>query len=422
MATDWYVSGLSAGGVGTAISPWTFAEMITAINDATVSAGDTCWMKSDGTYTTAGASISVAGGAYQAKRIFGYTLNIGDGGMATIQRSGGAGVLLDWDAAYWSFANLIIDGQDAGTINLQTNATSAKYRIETHSAGTQGGKSGAWVNSYSHDNGDYGFYLPTTALNCIAVNNGDDGFNAAEICCVNCISKGNTDANYYSARGGYINCISDGGTKNGFEMVFGNVLANCIAINGPVGGDAVAFLNASAGRASNIARNIVFFNNDSNSNKLAFIDTYSVVDPQFKDPDNLDYTRTGTNLDDLGFSEIGMVTAADYNIDIGPDQKGSADYPAEADVVDGVVFDSGNLEGDFEYPAESEVKDGVGFGSLGTEFDGDVELPAEADVKSGTGYGSGGTEFEGELVISRVESPIDLKVQDDRVVLEVTDE
>ena len=45
------------------------------------------------------------------------------------------------------------------------------------------------------------------------------------------------------------------------------------------------------------------------------------------DTANLDYTRTGTNLDDLGWSEVGMISGADYNIDIGIDQ-GTVATPA----------------------------------------------------------------------------------------------
>jgi hypothetical protein len=49
---------------------------------------------------------------------------------------------------------------------------------------------------------------------------------------------------------------------------------------------------------------------------------------------------------------------------------GTADYPAVGKVVDGTLFDNGNLEGTFVVPDESKVENGVSYGADGTEFTG----------------------------------------------------
>lgn len=54
---------------------------------------------------------------------------------------------------------------------------------------------------------------------------------------------------------------------------------------------------------------------------------------------------------------------------------GSCDYPADGDVRDGVLFDSGNRAGTFVVPAESDVRLDVGYGADGTEFDGTLAVP-----------------------------------------------
>lgn len=75
------------------------------------------------------------------------------------------------------------------------------------------------------------------------------------------------------------------------------------------------------------------------------------------------------------------------------------DYPAEADVQSGVVYNSGANTGTFLAPSEDDVQSGVTFGS-GAEFTGNFVVPTEAQVASGVSYGASGTEFTGTLVAS----------------------
>jgi hypothetical protein len=75
---------------------------------------------------------------------------------------------------------------------------------------------------------------------------------------------------------------------------------------------------------------------------------------------------------------------------------GTADYPAESEVLNGVSFDNGNQTGDVILPLEGDVVSGINFGSQGT-LEGNVKLPAETDVKLGVGYGSNETQYTGTL-------------------------
>jgi len=389
---DWFVSSLAGGGgIGSEVDPWTFAEGNTAWGDGTIGNTDTLWLKADGTYTTADTTWTANGSLDGKKVLSGYTAAIGDGGKATIQRSGGAGVLIAISSLYVEIQNLVINGQDGGTANLTANSGVFVKNVESHNAGTDGlsivsNTYFAFFNCYAHDNGTRGIvcYNYGSAVYCIAKDNGAEGIYSTYQGIAFCISKGNTKANFQNIYGSIINCISDGGSDDGI-LINGFIASaiNCIIINSPVGKHGIDV----AGSASR-AINCDFYNNDSDiSDAARKFNCYS-LDPQFNDAANLDYTRIGTNLDDKGFSEIGMLF--DYNVDIGPDQKAGADYPAEADVEDGVTFDYGNKEGTFEAPAEDDVRNGVGFGADGVEYEGVLDLPAQGDVRLGIDYDNAG--------------------------------
>ena len=80
----------------------------------------------------------------------------------------------------------------------------------------------------------------------------------------------------------------------------------------------------------------------------------------------------------------------------------SWDYPAEADVENGVGYALGTMEGTLvvatcSYPAEGDVEEGVVYGS-GSEYTGTFGVPSEAQVEDGVGFGEDDTEFTGTLV------------------------
>ena len=76
---------------------------------------------------------------------------------------------------------------------------------------------------------------------------------------------------------------------------------------------------------------------------------------------------------------------------------GSLDLPAVADVQSGVTFDGATKTGTFVSPAVGDVQAAVTYGAA-AEYTGTLALPTEAQVESGVGFGAGGTEFTGALV------------------------
>ncbi|GAG32950.1 unnamed protein product, partial [marine sediment metagenome] len=185
---------------------------------------------------------------------------------------------------------------------------------------------GAYFNCYSHGHGNTGFSGSAMAVNCIAEGNSNAGFVNIVRGCVNCIGKDNTGDNFFMSGSAVVNCISDGGTGQGIGIAGSGFAANCIIIDSAAGKYGLKFDNANVAPAlhPSSAYNINFYNCDENSDRADLINTYHEVDPQFNDASVMDYTRTGDNLDDLGFSEIGTFSAFDYEIDIGPFQRKEA--------------------------------------------------------------------------------------------------
>lgn len=325
---DWYVSSTaSGGGAGSELDPWTFMESIAAINDATVGNGDTVWVKNDGTYSITGCAISVSGANNAYKAFSGYNATIGDSGVAYIARSGGTGDLLTaYSQNYWVFRQLKLNGAGAGLYNLKMGGSVGNPRayainIESYSAGSVGIYGGSALNCWSYNNASYGFQN-IDVYNCIANNNGNNGYhlNSNTSVAYNSIAKSNSGVGFYIP-GWLINSIADGNTGHQVQTYSDpqTVILNCIIVNSPVGKYGIYCTDAK----NVIGWNIDFYNNSADTNYTSeFVNTYA-LDPQFKDTANLDYTRTGTNLDGKGFSQVGL-TSFDYSVDIGVDQKTAA--------------------------------------------------------------------------------------------------
>lgn len=322
--TEYYVSALaSGGGDGSVGNPFTLAEAIAEINTPTVWAdGDRMNLKNDGTYTTSGITISNEGNVSAFSTISGYSSNPGDGGKATILRSGGSSHLILISGRFWNIDSFILDGNNSGLDNLRSwGITNISFKnVESKNAGDNGFVANSIktsvFNCYSHDNANYGFAYGN-CFNCIAYNNGNSGFYLASA--INCISKDNSGVGFINNDTyiSVINCIADNNAEHGiFVNDPASVVLNCIIRNSPVGKQGI-YIN----RLGSTIKNINFDNCVNKSNVMSEIGTYYELDSEFNDPFNLDYTRTGTNLDDLGFSQIGLQAAINYNIDIGIDQK-----------------------------------------------------------------------------------------------------
>lgn len=93
-------------------------------------------------------------------------------------------------------------------------------------------------------------------------------------------------------------------------------------------------------------------------------------------------------------------------------------YPAESEVLDGVVFGNsseftGTLDIDAaaNLPDVSKVRSGIAYGST-SQFVGVSQSPAVSSVLQGVGYGANGTEFVGTLQVSGPITPNYPSVED----------
>ena len=317
---NWYVSTLGGqtGADGSEENPWTLAQAIVAINAGTIVNGDTVWVKADGIYETTGVTISSAGTYGQPwKNIKGYNLIIGDKGKATIKRSSGTTTVINISVGYWIIENFIIDGNLTGGKGLTQISTVMCRNIETKNCTDGISNAGVAINCYSHDNTNVGIGVGTV-INCIVVGNLLGLYNCPIV--INSIAKDSSSYNIYSS-GLVLNSISDGGTGDGIYAVSGCNVINAIIRNSPAGKHGLK-LHSILGAVA-IYSNINFDNCNQKCNApLSLIDIYYELDSQFNNPANLDYTRTGNNLDNIGLSKVGLLDSSfDYNIDIGIDQK-----------------------------------------------------------------------------------------------------
>ncbi len=85
------------------------------------------------------------------------------------------------------------------------------------------------------------------------------------------------------------------------------------------------------------------------------------------------------------------------------------DYPAESDVLLGVVYAFGTMTGTLapgtgDYPVEGNVRDGIHY-DFGLKI-GNLTLPTPGEVQLGVEYGSGGVEFAGTLECLQPPTPV----------------
>lgn len=137
--------------------------------------------------------------------------------------------------------------------------------------------------------------------------------------------------------------------------------------------------------------------------------------------DGTTFGDENANTGNLGLpAEAEVLDAVGYGTN-DTEHTGNVVQPSVNDVQEAVTFGpSSGLTGVFGSPAETEVEDGVGYGANDTESTGNLEIPAVEDVELGVTYGPNGS-LTGTLEAVAVESPFDLTVAEDSLVLEVVD-
>ena len=305
MATERYVSALASSGTGTSVDPWTLAQMITALSDSAIDNGDRVNVKADGTYTSADVVMTRDAIPGNPIRIEGYTDTIGDTGKATIERASGTGTFWDFSGATnYIFKRIVWDINDvgSGTYGIRNHSGNIMINCEVKNAFavTNSVNGGQWFNAY--------FYkCKSVTCNrgryCLldGVDKTQDGYKAGVL--DKCIVR--------RAKIGFVavappnDCIADDCAtplSTTAKWVISNMaFSNCT--NG---------VNVAA-TGHTIMRNRNMFNcgADTVSGSAYFEDINpTALDPQYNDPDSNDFTRTGDNLNRVGFSGVG-----DRNID-----------------------------------------------------------------------------------------------------------
>jgi hypothetical protein len=324
--TEYYVSSQAGGGgSGTEGSPWTLQEAVSAVNGGTVSPGDRINIKNDGTYTLTSALTITKAGDWNGSFLWqGYNSIVGDGGRPLIHQITNANIFSSYNIQFHIFKDLKLQGDGSHGAGVKGGYSTILVNIEAYDL-LWGVQNCTGINCYIHDNVEYGWYNCFGAYNCISYNNGYDGFYIYDYSyCVNCISKDNGRWQYHGKTScGLINCISDGGgSYNGIQFDKGSMYINIVCLNHNSSSGKYAIATGNVGESfPNYMMNINFYNCINKAQNLDTIHTYYELDPQFNDPDNFDYTRTGSNLDDKGFSQVGIISGVDYKIDIGIHQR-----------------------------------------------------------------------------------------------------
>lgn len=416
---DIYTSALAGGGgVGSEVDPFTLVEAVAYIEAGTLVNGETCWVKADGTYTTAGITITASGSTTNVKSIAGYSSVIGDKGQATIQRSGGTLRMWHGLGSQWSFRNFIIDGQNSGSENLYWRSDYVLVEnVLSINAGSIGIRACTCYGCISRDNGSQGFYQ-CYSFYCMSYDNNSHGF--FQTLSSHCISADNAGYGFSCSNGTILqHCTADNNTDHGVLMSYNNRLVNVIITNVPVGKHGIYFNGINA---NNFFESIVFYGNDSNSDAIDKVNSYQITDPSYNDAGNNDYRVTNTSLytvitdingvdygssvgvGRLEYSAPTYATASDVRsgTDRGDGTPGTLDLPAVNDVQDGITFDNTTKEGTLSLPTEANVKSGIQYGANDTEFTGsyDEDYPSVNDVEDGVSFGN--TVYEGTLKLPAV--------------------
>jgi hypothetical protein len=310
-----YASALASTGVGvgTKISPWTLAELIAYIN-ASFNPGDIGYLKNDGTYNSVAFTISKAGSTAASCYLIGYTSTEGDGGVATILRSSGAGMFATLTQQYWTFQNIKFDANSLGTGAVNGSANTTYINCTATRAGANNGFTGTgiYINCCANNNTVYGWYQGNLH-NCMAYNNGNIGMAAPSVAS-KCISFNNGSYGISMQAGIVNNCIFYNNAGGGMYLSQkGAMVSNCIISNHTVAGTyGVNFIATGC----DYVFNCNFYGNNSDTNIAALLINKYTLNPSFNDVASFDFRRTTTAMDGIGLSDVG-VKGFDYKTGIG---------------------------------------------------------------------------------------------------------
>lgn len=367
---EWYVSSSAGGGgVGSSGDPWTLAQAETEINAGTIGTSDRVNVKDDGAYTIDDFTITFAGNAAGRATIQGYTDNIGDGGRPTITRSGAAGIPFFVFGNWWKIKDLILDQNNIGDSNdfgVSGGSGCGVERVTVLNSPATGFYNVASINCYALDCAVNGFWAGS-AMFCIA-RNGEFGFRTINN--IHCIGINNTSG-YAPDHTISFGSIAINPTDHGwFNVRFGHQNINCVVKDIANGKTGIHFIG---GNSPVFIKNTDFFNIlGTKATTDSLLEDYQELDPQHSNEAANDFTRTGDNLNRLGFSKVG-VQAFDYEQSIGPDGI-VEDLPGESDVRNAIDYDFARLTGTYVpvcsgYPAEATVDRDLVFGDV-NEFTG----------------------------------------------------
>ena len=333
------------------------------------------------------------------KRLRGYTSAIGDNGRAIIRRSGGSSNLLCANVNYWIFENLILDGQNAGLDNFKTLHYTIFRNCISYNAGNNGfhtsGSYNVVHNCWAYNNIMSGFIAgdPASYNHCLANANTLDGFGVNGMGFFNnCIAYNNSRYGWNTNRLQIIKSISH---LNGQAEIIANAMSlisdthiqpkpNCYAIKlqGVMSGVLLSNVNIY-GASVDYKYNVIPTLNYNETN----------LDPQFNNVANLDFTRIGSNLDSIGFNNVGT-QSFDYKNAISIDNREQPTFPAVTDVRNGIDRGDGNL-GTLDLPSVNDVEKGVTFDNVTKT--GTFKKPETNEVKKDIQYGANDVEFTGTL-------------------------